>query len=109
MQASLLTLLSGVTKNVVQLHCENWPDMEAPKDTAVLLDLIEHTQRVYETMSGTMLVHCSAGVGRTGTYIGLYKLIQDYHNDKVGHNHCPLSLISLTDNHFVVDHCSGPI
>ena len=30
-----------------------------------------------------MLVHCSAGVGRTGTFICLYKLVEDYFNKKV--------------------------
>ena len=26
-------------------------------------------------------MHCSAGVGRTGTFIGLYKLIQDFRDE----------------------------
>ena len=30
-----------------------------------------------------ILIHCSAGVGRTGTFIAVYKLILDYFNPKV--------------------------
>ena len=72
--------MSGKQSTVEQLHCTSWPDMEAPKVTKTLLDLFESTEEVLLDSPGTVLVHCSAGVGRTGTYIGLFKLIKDYQN-----------------------------
>ena len=71
-------------RTVHQLHCEAWGDREAPKDTKVLLDLYEEADDVLSKNPGsTMMVHCSAGVGRTGTFIGLFKLAKDFNDDTV--------------------------
>ena len=65
---------------MTQLECTTWPENEAPSDTITFLDMIDQSEEILEDWPGTMLVHCSAGVGRTGTFIGLYKLIKDYQN-----------------------------
>ena len=63
-----------------QVHCQNWPDLQAPKDSSVLLDMCEVVEDLMGEDPGSLLVHCSAGVGRTGAFIGLYKLIKDFKN-----------------------------
>ena len=68
------------TLNLNKVHCQNWPDLQAPKDTSVLLDMYEMVQDLLLESPGTLLVHCSAGVGRTGAFIGLYKMIKDIEN-----------------------------
>ena len=74
---------SDKVQKVEQLQCTAWPDMEAPEETVSLLDLYEFTEEILNNNPGGLLVHCSAGVGRTGTFIGLYKLIHDYRNEEV--------------------------
>ena len=79
----IITRVSGKAHKVEQLQCIAWPDMEAPQETSMLLDLYEFTEEILNNNPGCVLVHCSAGVGRTGTFIGLYKLIKDFHNEEV--------------------------
>eukprot|EP00092_Neocalanus_flemingeri_P013363 GFUD01014407.1.p1 GENE.GFUD01014407.1~~GFUD01014407.1.p1 ORF type:complete len:362 (+),score=127.59 GFUD01014407.1:1586-2671(+) len=65
---------------VEQVHCQTWPDLQAPNDSSVLLDMYEMVKDLLLESPGTLLVHCSAGVGRTGAFVGLFKLINDFNN-----------------------------
>ncbi|XP_021356828.1 receptor-type tyrosine-protein phosphatase epsilon-like isoform X2 [Mizuhopecten yessoensis] len=63
-------------RQVHQFHFTTWPDHGTP-DT---LDLVLFHRRVtsYRThLTGQMVVHCSAGIGRTGTFIGLDALSKE--------------------------------
>jgi len=56
------------TKIISQLHYTNWPDHGVPKNSKTFLELIKLTNELNLNKS-PIIVHCSAGVGRTGTFI----------------------------------------
>ena len=55
-----------------------WPDFGIPKDLFSIFELIHVVSQIN---SNCMLVHCSAGVGRTGVFFALAKLIETFHSD----------------------------
>ncbi|NXX98898.1 PTPRK phosphatase, partial [Centropus bengalensis] len=62
---------------VEQMHYLLWPDHGVPRNSAQLLCLVEAVnKRKLEASSGPVLVHCSAGIGRTGTFIALDFLLK---------------------------------
>ncbi|XP_042660810.1 receptor-type tyrosine-protein phosphatase kappa [Tyto alba] len=62
---------------VEQFHYQLWPDHGVPRNSAQLLCLVEVVnKRRLEVPTGPVLVHCSAGIGRTGTFIALDFLLK---------------------------------
>ena len=56
-----------------------WDDHTAPTNSDVLLNFIRSIRAEYRSeQHGPMLVHCSAGVGRSGTFIALDRLLQQF-------------------------------
>ncbi|XP_041650848.1 receptor-type tyrosine-protein phosphatase beta-like [Cheilinus undulatus] len=63
---------------VRQFHYTVWPDHGVPETTQSLIQFVR-TVRDYVNRtpgSGPTVVHCSAGVGRTGTFIVLDRVLQ---------------------------------
>ncbi|XP_072173396.1 receptor-type tyrosine-protein phosphatase T-like [Diadema setosum] len=70
----------GEKRTVTQFHYLSWPDMGVPEYYTTLLDFVEAVLHHHATMSPAdrarpMLVHCSAGAGRTGTFLTLYNML----------------------------------
>ena len=62
-----------------QLVFEDWPDHGAPDNPQhflLFLDTFTQTRLNMSGSGGPPVVHCSAGVGRSGTLIGLVRLLQ---------------------------------
>ncbi|XP_035859128.1 receptor-type tyrosine-protein phosphatase beta-like isoform X2 [Sander lucioperca] len=67
-----------VSRLVRQFHYTVWPDHGVPDTTHSLIQFVR-TVRDYVNRSpgsGPTVVHCSAGVGRTGTFIVLDRVLQ---------------------------------
>lgn len=62
-------------RDVTQFHFTAWPDKSVPDSPWGLVDFYNRVSATPGT--GTFLVHCSAGVGRTGTFIALCQLLQE--------------------------------
>ncbi|XP_038066632.1 receptor-type tyrosine-protein phosphatase epsilon-like [Patiria miniata] len=58
----------GEYRELTQFHYTSWPDMKPPESSS-LLKFIRRVKASTTSQPGTMIVHCSAGIGRTGTFI----------------------------------------
>ncbi|BES96815.1 phosphatase non-receptor type [Nesidiocoris tenuis] len=60
---------SGIEREVTQLQYIGWPDHGVPDNAAVFLQFINEVRRCRMNMLEPTVVHCSAGIGRTGVLI----------------------------------------
>eukprot|EP01119_Soliformovum_irregulare_P008877 TRINITY_DN21982_c0_g1_i1.p1 TRINITY_DN21982_c0_g1~~TRINITY_DN21982_c0_g1_i1.p1 ORF type:complete len:320 (-),score=43.58 TRINITY_DN21982_c0_g1_i1:83-1042(-) len=77
------------TREIVHLHFEHWPDFgvtssESLKDLLILFSKFRHRASKQYGLTGPSIVHCSAGLGRTGVFITCHILL-----DKIRHRLLP--------------------
>ncbi|KAF3906139.1 hypothetical protein ABW20_dc0100306 [Dactylellina cionopaga] len=72
-------LKAGDSKIVWHLLFKGWPDWNVPEgsDSEALMRLIELANNKNEVEDSPLIVHCSAGVGRSGTFIALDHLLTE--------------------------------
>ncbi|XP_070803154.1 receptor-type tyrosine-protein phosphatase O [Pituophis catenifer annectens] len=69
-------------QDVMHFNYTSWPDHGVPPTNAAesILHFVQMVRQQATKSKGPMIVHCSAGVGRTGTFIALDRLLQHIHD-----------------------------
>lgn len=62
------------TTTIRHINCTTWDDHTAPSDTAAAMEIMKEISKCGSDRP--ILVHCSAGVGRTCTLIGVILMLQ---------------------------------
>ena len=62
-------------KTITHIQFTSWPDHGVPKSPSSFLEFHKMAQQMYKPEVGPTLVHCSAGVGRTGTFLAVDYLL----------------------------------
>ncbi|XP_035500243.1 receptor-type tyrosine-protein phosphatase V-like [Scophthalmus maximus] len=65
-------------RTITHYYYHSWPDRGVPKESTSLWAFTEHVRHHLEAIPrlGPCVVHCSAGVGRSGTFVTLLWLMQ---------------------------------
>ncbi|MGH0137654.1 UNVERIFIED_CONTAM: hypothetical protein FKN15_063750 [Acipenser sinensis] len=71
-------------RSVRQFHFTAWLDHDVPDNTATFIQFRTVVRKFLDNRerSGPAIVHCSAGVGRTGTLIALDSLLLQIEREK---------------------------
>ncbi|XP_033886693.2 receptor-type tyrosine-protein phosphatase epsilon-like isoform X2 [Acipenser ruthenus] len=73
---------SKAPRLITQLHFTSWPDFGVPFTPIGMLKFLKKVKTVNPSFAGPIVVHCSAGVGRTGTFIVIDAMIDMMHAEQ---------------------------
>uniref|UniRef100_A0A0K0EUI4 Uncharacterized protein n=1 Tax=Strongyloides venezuelensis TaxID=75913 RepID=A0A0K0EUI4_STRVS len=79
---TLKIYLGDSTKVMIQYHLKTWPDHLVPPSSSIIVTLLREAQLI--SSRNPIVVHCSAGIGRTGTFIGIHYASERFKNQSSG-------------------------
>ncbi|XP_071163526.1 receptor-type tyrosine-protein phosphatase alpha-like isoform X8 [Mytilus edulis] len=65
------------SKTVKQFHFTAWPDKDVPKYASSIVHFRHKVFSSKVSPKGPIIIHCSAGIGRTGTFIALDYIVNE--------------------------------
>uniref|UniRef100_A0A5S6QN52 Protein-tyrosine-phosphatase n=1 Tax=Trichuris muris TaxID=70415 RepID=A0A5S6QN52_TRIMR len=99
----LKNLTTQETRTVTQFHYLSWPEDGLPVNTKSLLEFRRKVNKSYRSQQSPIIVHCSDGAGRTGTYI-LIDMVLNRINKGVKELDIAASLEHLRDQRMCMVH-----
>ncbi|XP_015119672.1 tyrosine-protein phosphatase 10D isoform X2 [Diachasma alloeum] len=75
-QRTLVLQKENEKRTITHLHFKDWPDHDVPEDFDPMINFCQIIRRYITANPGLAVIHCSAGIGRTGTLIAIDILLQ---------------------------------
>jgi protein tyrosine phosphatase len=69
---------SGEERSIIHIHYENWPDNGAP-EPLLFHRFLHLVSSIHSVSTSPIFVHCSAGLGRSGTFVTSHSLCKEIH------------------------------
>ncbi|KAM9249444.1 receptor-type tyrosine-protein phosphatase alpha isoform 3-T3 [Dugong dugon] len=67
---------------ITQFHFTSWPDFGVPFTPIGMLKFLKKVKTCNPQYAGAIVVHCSAGVGRTGTFVVIDAMLDMMHTER---------------------------
>ncbi|XP_067932383.1 receptor-type tyrosine-protein phosphatase kappa-like [Watersipora subatra] len=68
---------NGESFDIFQYHFTSWPDKSSPAEVNPFVKFVRQVKKDIDSQPGLLLVHCSAGIGRTGAFIAMSNLVDE--------------------------------
>jgi len=68
------------TREIYHIHYEGWPDFGVPDSSLPIRELIRlslYYHKINTTLTGPIIVHCSAGIGRSGSFMAIASIMSN--------------------------------
>lgn len=66
------------TRDITHLWWTEWPDKGVPKTANGIGEYINRTRAIAAASGGPVVIHCSAGIGRTGCFLAINYCMQQF-------------------------------